>query len=98
MVMVTVVGHSQLEAPTALGELKLLQKPHIRQQAQGAVDRRQGDLQFELCQLLMHLLSAEMAAGSTALKQGEHTLSLGSQATAILMESLLQGLIVMHRR
>ena len=41
MVMVTVVGHSQLEAPTALGELELLQKPHIRQQAQGAVDRRQ---------------------------------------------------------
>ncbi len=44
MVMVTVVGHSQLEAPTTLGELKLLQKPHISQQAQGAVDRRQGDL------------------------------------------------------
>ena len=46
----------------------------------------------------MDLLSAEMAAGSTALKQGEYTLSLGGQATAILMESLLQGLIVMHRR
>lgn len=98
MMMVTVVGHSQLEAPTALCELKLLQKPHISQQAQGAVDRRQGDLEFKLGQLLMHLLSAEMAAGSTALKQGEHTLSLGGQATAILMESLLQGLIVMHRR
>ena len=98
MVMVTVVGHSQLEAPTALGELKLLKKPHIRQQAQGAVDRRQGDLQFKLRQLLMHLLSAEMAAGSTALKQGKHTLSLGGQATAILMESLLQGLIVVRRR
>ena len=98
MVMVTVVGHSQLEAPTALGELELLQKPHIRQQAQGAVDRRQGDLQFELCQLMMDLFSAEMAARSPALKQGENTLSLGGQATAILMESLLQGLIVMHRR
>ena len=46
----------------------------------------------------MHLLSAEMAAGSTALKQGKHTLPLGGQAAAILMESLLQGLIVMHRR
>ena len=44
MVMVAMVSHSQLEAPTALGELKLLQKPHISQQAQGAVDRRQGDL------------------------------------------------------
>ena len=98
MVMIAVVSYSKLEAPTALGELELLQKPHIRQQAQGAVDRRQGDLQFELCQLLMHLLSAEMAAGSTALKQGKHTLSLGGQAAAILMESLLQGLIVVHRR
>ena len=98
MVMIAVVSYSKLEAPTALGEFKLLKKPHIGQQPQGAVHRRQGDLQFELCQLLMHLLSAEMAAGSTALKQGKHTLSLGGQAAAILMESLLQGLIVVHRR
>ena len=60
--------------------------------------RASGYNRLALCQLLMHLLSAEMATGSTALKQGEHTLALGGQATAILMESLLQGLIVMHRR
>ena len=87
MVMIAVAGAGELEAPTTLRQLQLLQQPHRAQQPQGAVHRRQRNPPLGAQQPLMHLLGAEMAAFTKPLEQIKDALALRREPLASVVET-----------
>jgi len=98
MVVITVIPLGKLKATAPFTEFQLLQKPHVRQQAQGSVHSGQRDPQLQGGQLLMHLLRAQVTAGAAVFEQLENSFALGCQTTPVLVQALLQGSIGGSRR
>ena len=93
MVMVTVVVVAgQFEPAPAFRQLQLPQQLHRTEQAQGAINRGQGDTLLGAQQSLMHLLSTEMRAFAQAFKQGQHTLTLRCEPLTTAVEAAAQRL------
>jgi hypothetical protein len=91
MVVVAMGCPGQLKAPTALGQLKLLQQSHRTEQPQGAVDRGQRHPLVAAQQPLVNRLGAEMGPLSEALKQGQDPLTLRGQSLTAVMQAGAQA-------
>lgn len=98
MVMIAMGIVGQFVAATTLRQLKFLQQAQRTQQPQGAINGGQRHPLLPIQQLLVHLLGTEMATLATALEHREHTLPLGSEPPAQVVETAAQAPASLHRR
>ena len=89
--MIPVIIQGQFKPSPAFAQFQFLKKPHVGQQAQGAIHRGQGHLHLQSHQFVVHVLGAEVTAGSPPLEQLKNPLTLRGQTTAVLVQALLQG-------
>ena len=89
VMVIAVVTGEKLKTSTSLAQLQLLEKPHLHQQAQGAVNGGKGNLRLLIEKLLMHVFSTEMATCTHPLEQFENAQPLWSQPTTVLMKAAL---------
>ena len=98
MVMITVVITGQLKAAPPFAELEFLQESHISQESQGAIHRGERHFQILLCQLLVHVLGAEMVAATKPFEQFQDPFALGGEPPTVLMQTLLQRAVLTNRQ
>jgi len=98
MMVIAMVTRAKLKATSTFRELQLLQKSHLHQKPEGAVNRGEGHPGFRFQQVLMHILRTEMGAGTDPLKQIEHSPTLWGETPTVLVKPTLQRLLHPRRR
>ena len=87
--MIPVIIQGQFKPSPAFAQFQFLKKPHVGQQAQGAIHRGQGHLHLQSHQFLVNVFSAEVTTGPASLEQLKNPLTLRGQTTAVLVQALL---------